>query len=519
MTGFSNYSKEQLESRLKEVITVDRNPDASPEDKTRAKMIGLALQDALRKKEYKQPSVVEQTFNMFDKVSKHHDKRVNNAVKRIEEYSKPESGYSGTPESKAKRIGLGVAGQSAGLALDAVGEAVQAVMPEEVQDYLSSALTYLMDTETAQTVMQNWSELPEKTRMVLEDAFNVNALLFPKMKTGVGYGVEKGANAVAGKTLKASDMLRRKRLSNLLMEPKADTAAGKQSFFKNQFELSRDHWRMVDTLDDVPGLTPMRSFQANGKILFKELDKSSKALRNRLRTMPRKIPEGDISDTLQTNLDNLLKEDHFLQKDKAIMDAFDLNLQKMQEIIDSNPKTPEGLLTSRQQFDKILNSKIFDQKFEPTKRAAIDESAKLMRRTVNQLIQKYAPETDVIGMLNKQHQLYRGIDSLAYQYAASKGMIETGAQLMQQHPYIAYGLLTGTGMTGAAASGLLPAAAGAAIVGGAGLTGYRYAPELVKAVAKVVKGAGKGVNEFPVGVGRAGLFYGQDDQIQETSLP
>lgn len=488
----AKYTKDQLEGRLKEVIAVYENPESTDEQKTRAKMMGVTLQETIGKKDFAPKTMGAKIDDFTEKVSGSYDKRVGEVSQTIEDYDKGEIG--------ATTAAVQVAGKSAGLPLDVTADVMQAtILPDEMPDWVGRSFKWAMGTDTAKMVSEGWNSLDDQTQKTIESVTNLFMLGAPTVKAG----------KLTQKLATKGELLKKKRLSEFFLDPLSDTTKGKQSLVKRNFKDTGQHIEMVNELATVKGLHPKKSYRANAEILHKELGASGNKLKTSLESRPVMINRSHIVGKLDENLAKLKREDVFLQSDQAIENAFNTSLKSVKKIIAGNDNTPAGLLKSRQEFDKILKKSMFDNKLEPTKRTAIEEASGLMRRTVNDLIDESVPAVEVKALLNRQHQIYKGIDSMAYQYSKQEGFFKAARSYAERHSLVAASALHGSGLFAKVVTNPLLWTAGA--VGAVPYAAHRYSPALMSAAGKYGKYPAKAVDALPVSPVRGGAFYGKED--------
>ena len=124
----------------------------------------------------------------------------------------------------------------------------------------------------------------------------------------------------------------------------------------------------------------------------------------------------EVRNTIQTNIDDLIKSNP-LFVEASQQSTINSNLQRFLKILDDGIKkgdfkgNPLGIFKLRQAYDDWVRTTAKAGSLDGSvQKTAMDESVKIIRTTLNNIVAAKLPNTPVKELLNKQSQLYRGRD-------------------------------------------------------------------------------------------------------------
>jgi len=124
----------------------------------------------------------------------------------------------------------------------------------------------------------------------------------------------------------------------------------------------------------------------------------------------------EVRNTIQTNIDDLIKSNP-LFVEASQQSTINSNLQRFLSILDDGIKkgdfkgNPLGVFKLRQAYDDWVRTTAKAGSLDGSvQKTAMDESVRIIRTTLNDIVAAKLPNTPVKELLNKQSQLYRGRD-------------------------------------------------------------------------------------------------------------
>ena len=124
----------------------------------------------------------------------------------------------------------------------------------------------------------------------------------------------------------------------------------------------------------------------------------------------------EVRNTIQTNIDDLIKSNP-LFVEASQQSTINSNLQRFLKILDDGIKkgdfkgNPLGVFKLRQAYDDWVRTTAKAGSLDGSvQKTAMDESVKIIRTTLNNIVAAKLPNTPVKELLYKQSQLYRGRD-------------------------------------------------------------------------------------------------------------
>jgi hypothetical protein len=180
---------------------------------------------------------------------------------------------------------------------------------------------------------------------------------------------------------------------------------------RNVVTTSEAEKLMLKNVQKVEGLNLNRSPQWNfikirnanyklGDDLIKKLEGSNIIIH----------PESVLK-KIQANVDEMIKNKPFLASDDAIKGQISINMETAAKIINKHPPTPAGLLAARKEFDQVIKQQ-YGKAFDSAAVTSKSESLKVVRDTINKMIDDSVPDKQVKKILGEQHSLYKAMAML-----------------------------------------------------------------------------------------------------------
>ena len=447
--------------------------------------------------------------NYIERMSSLREKRIGEVTDTFEKLASDEIGlFSGVLQT----VGKGAFGALMDFTGETVSTGLSAVVPDFVEDPFKDAMVQLFsaagDTDVIKAAKKEWDALDDNTKKNLESATNVLAVLLPKIKAPL---------AISGKKVKgAGEAIRKARISDSLKLPKTTTNEIKRA--QKVFRDPVGHKQMVDEVSKVKGYRATNSPEKNLLIVDKELTKTEVQLQNMLRTQPKKVTPDDLYPTINKNLEELIANNTWLTSDTTINNALKNNIKSVTKILNRNQMTTEGLLKARREVDNLFNGKGKNKLELPIEElSSRDAITKVMRDSVNEVIDKKYPRGEFKNFMSKEHQLLKARENLAFRFGHETSNLKSALNFVKAHPIAAGLSIQGSGML----VGLLtnPYVTVAALGGGGAFTAYRTLPSTLKYLGEAMEAGAK----LPTGVPatRSALFYGQqpEEEVAQPPLP
>lgn len=247
----------------------------------------------------------------------------------------------------------------------------------------------------------------------------------------------------------------------------------------------------IDVVSQIPEVKPGNTYLENFHAINDVKNQEAQNLSDTLTTSGANYDRAGLDTKLSSVLDSL-KEDPLVVGDAETTATRTVN--KMQSLAAQNDNTPAGLLNARQEFDQWALSKkkgVFDNN-----QNAFTAAVRDTRQAVNQHIAETVPDAGVADSLSKQSSLYNALDNIAPKVAnespTSLGRLADKYLPDSKLGKAAVGAAAASGLTGAALTGMLPAAA-------LGIGGVAAVKGANAALPNILKGAGsamQGISDF-----------------------
>lgn len=334
-----------------------------------------------------------------------------------------------------------------GTMLDFLGETVvsgveilSAITPDEIEDPIVDTVTkaahLFLETdlgkagmEAAQAGMEAWNEFraenPESARNI-ESIVDIGLLIAPvkakpKIKaqpTMAGRAAIKVEAAGVKQTARqkaafVDDLVLPKPTAKVRVEQVARTTE-EGIFGTKKVALSAGERAMADEVSLIEGVGSSKTLLGNFTVISQEVTNEAKLLKDLLKKNDVIIPRREFAAELDRAITRL-GENPLLVGDAATTAT--KVVDKMKQIVASNPGTASGLLKSRKELDRWIETqkpKIFD----PNQETALSIAVREIRQSTNDFIDERAVNVAVKDSLKKQSTLLRAMDNIGPKAAA-----------------------------------------------------------------------------------------------------
>ena len=437
----------------------------------------------------------------LERLSAIRDKRQEEMLNVFEKLDQAEMGYG---SAALQTVGKGIVGTG----LDIVGESVATVAsqvtPEFVQDAFKDSMAYLIsqgaDTEVVKEAKQEWDKLDTVTKGNIESVGNILTVLLPKLKVGK-----------AGSKIKnAGEAVKKGRIADYMKLP--ETSSNKFKEAQRFFKEPVGNKQMVDTVFGVKGFKETNSAQKNLLLIGAELKKQEAKLEHLVGKVPKPVDRQEIFNTINKNLDDLLKEHAWVVSDKSVQTSIVNNIKAAEKILNKHPQTTKGLVKARREIDKFMQGRNGKNKLDlpASELSARDAVTQVVRRSVNEVIEAKHPG-QYSTIMNTEHNLLKAVDVLSAKYASEATSLSKATKFAKQHPILTGQVLNGAGMVVGLFTNPL-VIAGSAGAGAAHL-GYRGLPNVLKGMGSFLEVAETVGTKTPmIPSTRAAMLYGYEEK-------
>lgn len=412
-----------------------------------------------------------------------------------------------TGEASSPEALVQVVGNYIGATSDVVGEtvssAIAAMLPDDAKNYIEELIAAqdisgaIKQDPALNMLMSKYQSLSDNDKATLGGVANIINVGTGKMFMNTGKKITQSGVEAEKRRLADS-------MGDMSEQGRKDRA-GEIGRPLEQSPNTRRENEILTTLHSVRGVSMAKTPESNMKAINKELTKlnaniqrglakssalpvSKKAVMARMKMA---MVEAEAADSL---LGTKALKGHKSKAMEALEAAFD-------GVADPMNIKPRELLKIRQKFDQnmqdLFSAELFVKDGTPRK------FANPIRNELNDLVINSVDDSNLQALLRRQHKLLVGKDNLAGFLATKPDATERALRAVESHPYMTMGALSGGGML----SNALQSEAAQLAVGGLATTYGVMHP-------KVRQILGQAVQAQPVPVGRAGLFYGAEEEQQ-----
>jgi hypothetical protein len=433
-----------------------------------------------------EPDIAPDSF--LGRVGEKLGKRVEKVERGTKMYEKGEITY---PELAMRGFGFGV-----GSLFDVVGEGALTILseltPDAAEDWIKEQISAgggsLMNTETAQQLLEFYTGLDQRTKDNLGDFLNLALAAVP--------------GGQVGKKVSASGIKGEKR--QLAKSVLPQTAGAKQARLAEEGmpkplqTVTNSEDQILSTVLTIPGVSGSTGRKDLLGALNKELGRLNKQIKNGLAGVKQRVPAGVVGLEVNKSLQEFFKRSpefttkKFQPQISQVMDAYRVAMKK-------HTGTPQSLLDARKEFDSVVEKML--RKDVHAGDDAIKEVVNVIRNKMNTMVSDLAPNANVKALLRRQHHALIARGNVSYNLAREPSWVQGAINTVSSHPFVTTGVLTGTGIgSKVMGSELL----GVGLATGAGA--YGLSQPVVRRVA------GEAMQTLPV---TRGMLYGTAQAQQE----
>lgn len=409
-----------------------------------------------------------------------------------------ESGEIGAIQGETQILGKGGAGavfDYLGSELSQAGRGLFMALPSNVQDSVkvkaASAWDSMSNSDFGKVVghyvdsgadyLEGLEEADPQNYKTLESMVNLGMMFAPaKAKANAPpVRVSKPVAKLAAKVRRYEKVFRSKYADDFVkpLSTKAvRTEEAKRTIagtFVDKPQLSSHQKLMSKELLRHPEVHAGNSMQKNLNLTIKANNKLGDQLRKDVVKTGQPISE-NTTVSINARLKKLIDEDPMFVGDTGKAAA--KRAGQANKIISKHPKTAEGMLNARQEFDNLVMAQKGQKGFTDMGNG-LNVATKEIRSEMNDIIHRHVG-VNAKNSLRRQSLLFDTIDNVAvkagelHNHAIGRVVQNVGRVLQAKQMLIATGLLFGAGAV-TSMSGALPYLAGTMAVGGIGMVGRK----------------------------------------------
>ena len=354
-------------------------------------------------------------------------------------------------QTTGKLVGAGwdALGSVFGAGINQLGKGISFMMPDDMEDSLkkkvSDSWDWTLNTEGGQLAQEalegtyeRWKEY-EKNNPVGADNIRAIAnigLIFGPKYTGKSRSKinpvpsfdKRREIPLVKTTIPSITDAQRNRVSVVkeqkqrtledLVLPAMDAAKAERSTQKGIFKetivtLNKNEKNILNEVRKVKGVSASKSAQTNLGLLVKETNKLGDNLDKVLKNSNVLIPPSTVNKTIDDAIEALLNPQTgniYLKNNQSIAAMIEDFATQAKEIFSRFPSTPSGLLAARKEFDNIVKAQLGDKAFDANNITAMNEAMRIVRGSVNGLINTNVPSAFVQKNLTRQARLFSARD-------------------------------------------------------------------------------------------------------------
>lgn len=374
--------------------------------------------------------------------------------------------------------GYGLASDIVGEGIKSVGTGIKNITPDSVINAGADVGNYLGDTDTAAWLVDKAKAIGEGYNNLIggtpigdlaDSAANViNVVGTGKASNEAGELIGKGGKSLTQKALER-ELADKKAFVKDLNMPKQTPKVANETLSNSttsglnetpNYIPSKYEQSVIDTVATLP-VKKGNNLLSNYNIIKNANIAEAESLKASLANNKVVIPQEFIDKSLSRAYTNLADNMYIVGDGKV---AADNVLQAANKIIQNNPKTAAGLLQSRKELDELVTRQRGEKAFNPSLDSPVSMAVKEVRQSINDMIAKVAPESEVKSSLQKQNHMFTAMDNIKTKLASTP--------------------ITKIDRLKASVEGVLPTTlAGKAAVLGAGATAYATSPAVLGVTA------------------------------------
>ncbi len=195
--------------------------------------------------------------------------------------------------------------------------------------------------------------------------------------------------------------------------------------------------KVADTVSKVPDINPNKSYQYNYNKIKDENRAEARELLLKLQKSNVQVPISRVSQAAMDVRKSLAKETHMVGDAKKSAEKM---MKEAGRLVKKNGYTAEGILRTRQEFDRWADGQIIGD-INSEQNTARKTAWKAVRNSLNNLVEEAIPDAKVKDSLTKQSHLFTALENLTSK-AASEGKniitrgIEAGEDIVPKIPFV-----------------------------------------------------------------------------------
>ena len=416
---------------------------------------------------------------------------------------------------------LRVAGQAAGGVFDIAGRGLGAITPDIIEKHIVNALASIAGTKPIQEVVKVYQDFKTKhpeAAKDLEAGVNLIAVLgVPKVGVKVAAPIKttgevlvKGGEAAiqAGRQGFVRELIRpvqTKAVKEAQVARTTETGVG--VFKKSVVAPTRTELKAEEAVLKIPNINPKGTAQRNFNIIQEENLKKAEALKTQLQANDFNYPRKELNAALERAAENL-------KKNPAIVGDAEKTAQKLIDEINRRvaeaPAKGSNLLQIRKDFDSWVKSQKGDV-FDVSRESAFTISNREIRRTINDFLDKNAPDVGVKQSLQEQSALFEAMENIIPKAAVEADTafgrtLQRAGKVLGTKNKIVQGVAAAVGIGGLGAAATF--APGAAVVGIGGGLVFKGSKLVLKPQVRIALGNLLKEYDKQIGTGITALLGG-----------
>lgn len=459
-----------------------------------------ALEGTSAEAEEKAPGLFSRLGNIF----KERGEKFGQTFERAKEGQDPVStGIQGTGQ---------IAATAGDIGFELLKSGLSAITPDFIEDRIKSgaatASEKILQTplgqqglEALKAGVENYEEFKESNPTAaanLEGALNI-AEFIPAIRAKralkpAGEFLETSAEAAIDKSKKSfvRDLLtpvQTKKVKEAQVPRTTEKGVG--ILKRSEIEPTRLEKEIDEIVAKVPGISEKKTVQQNFNVLQLENERLAKRLISDIEANDFVIAKKEILSKLDNAKSALIDSPTIVGDAEKTAEKL---MNKMKQIVDSNPGTASGVLKSRKEYDTWVR-KQKPKAFNAETENAFSLANKEIRDTLNDILDSKAKNVNVKASLREQSNMFRAMETLVPKAAieadtAVGRILQRTGELLGTKNKVVQGIAAAVGIGGlGAAATFAPAAA---VLGGTGfatakLVKAALSPKLRKLLGKALK--------------------------------
>ena len=289
-------------------------------------------------------------------------------------------------------------------ATDALLTAGKKVLPEEATDWIGSKAAEVMASKPMQAItgaIEDFSEeYPE-----IADRVNVGVNIAGAVP-GPRITIPQAKRAIDKRIRRNKDAIKDSRLDKTkdILIPEGKDVPGDwdiDEWGNKVYKATDFEQEVADTITGLPEFNPNKSVIHNNAGLAKAIEKERKRLDKSIKD--KGDPRIDMERLDKGFEDALLSLQDEVFNDAAAQQTITRAIEKMRQQMKSDKAS--DVLQARRDFDNLIRKEMGEGIFNPERQSAGNKAMNIVRRAVNEEVDKSVKGVDVTGSLRKQHHM------------------------------------------------------------------------------------------------------------------